>query len=271
MRFDRKTNPRAEMPFLDHLEELRWRIIWSAIAVAAGAIIGFVLVVRFDVLGLLVAPVRPYVEGAKLPYLSPADPFWVTLQLALVIGIILAFPVVAYQFWAFFAPALEAHERRAIVPSLYLGLVLFVAGVAMAYFVALPVALRFFTSFQTRSLEPLIVIGPYLGFVTKLLIAFGVVFELPVVVLVLTTLGLVTPQFLASKRRHAVVAITILASAITPGDVITLTLLMMVPLMLLYELSIVLSRLAYRRRRARREQAEPLAGAPPVGAVEARS
>lgn len=257
------------MPFLEHLEELRWRIIWSALAVAVGAVLGFILVVRFDVLGLLVNPVRPYVSADKLGYLSPADPFWVTLQLALVVGLLLALPVAAYQLWSFFAPALEKHERRAIVPSLYLGLVLFAAGVAMGYFVALPVALRFLMSFQSRSLEPMIVIGPYLAFVTKLLVAFGAVFELPVVILVLTSLGLVTPQFLASKRRHAMVGITILASAITPGDVVTLTLVMMVPLMLLYELSILLSRLVYRRRQ-RREEAR-FAAAAPVGAVEARS
>lgn len=270
VRVDRKTNPRAEMPFLDHLEELRWRIIWSALVVAIAAIVGFVLVVRLDVLGILIAPVRPFVQQEELGYLSPADPFWVTLKLALVVGLILAFPVVVYHAWTFFSPALERHERRAIVPSLYLGLVLFAAGVAMGYFVALPVTLRFLMSFQAQTLEPMIVIGPYLGFVTKLLLAFGAVFELPVVVLVLSSLGLVTPQFLASKRRHALVGLTILASVITPGDVITLTIVMMLPLMLLYELSILLSRMVYRRRRRREdEEAGEAPPAAPVGAVEA--
>ncbi|MBI4519718.1 MAG: twin-arginine translocase subunit TatC [Gemmatimonadetes bacterium] len=252
----RSVNPRGEMPFLDHLEELRWRVIWSLIALFAGLIIGLIIVIKLNVLGLLIAPIQPYLGSERLSFTSPSDPFWVTLQLALVIGLLLSFPFIAYHLWAFFSPALEKSERQAIVPALYLGLVLFAGGVAMGYFVALPVALRFLMSFQTQALAPVIMAGPYLAFVTKLLLAFGAVFELPVVILVLSVLGLVTPQFLASKRRHALVGITILASVITPGDVIVLTAVMMVPLYFLYELSILLSRIVYRRKRKAEEAAE---------------
>jgi sec-independent protein translocase protein TatC len=239
-----------EMPFLDHLEELRWRLLWSGLAVVVTTIVSFWLVTHFDVLGILTEPIEPFLSGAKLKYLSPTDPFFITLKLAILVGLVLASPIVVYQIWAFLAPALRPSERRAIIPSLYLGVVLFAAGVAMAYYIALPVTLQFTMGFQTESLEQAIVIGEYMSVVTRMLLAFGIVFEMPVVILILAVLGLVTPEFLASKRRHAIVGITALAALITPGDVITITILMMLPLVLLYEFSIVMARLVTRRRQA---------------------
>ena len=241
-------SPAAEMPFFDHLEELRWRLFYVVIALAIGAGIGFWVVMEYDVLGVLIDPIKPFLGDSRLKYLSPTEPFVITLKLGILLGFVLAAPIIIYQIWAFFAPALLPSERRVIIPSLYLGLVLFAAGVAMAYTIVLPVTLQFTMSFQTESLEQAIVVSAYLAVVTRLLLAFGVVFELPVVVLILSALGLVTPEFLASKRRHAIVAIAVLASVITPGDVLTVTLMMMIPMFLLYELSIVLSRLVVRRR-----------------------
>ncbi len=237
----------AEMPFLDHLEELRWRMLYSLIAVAIATGLGFYLVTHYDVLGILIEPIRPFLGDSRLKYLNPMDPFFITLKLAVLVGLLLASPVVIYQAWAFFSPALLSSERRAIIPSLYLGLVLFAAGVLMAYYIVTPLALTFSMGFQTASLEQSIVIGEYLGFIIRLLLAFGIVFELPVVVLILSLLGLVTPEFLSTQRRYAVVIITILSCMITPGDVGS-SFLMMVPLFILYEISILLSRAVTRRR-----------------------
>ncbi|MDA0328534.1 MAG: twin-arginine translocase subunit TatC [Gemmatimonadetes bacterium] len=260
---------KGEMPFLDHLEELRWRILWSIIAVVVGSIIGFALVYYFNVLELLVMPIREAYDDPdlKLIFLSPADPFFVTLRLAIYGGFLMAFPILVYHTWSFLSPALEQTEKRAIVPALYLGLLLFIAGVALAYFAALPVTLEFFKAFLTDSLEGTLEINATLGFIVKMLFAFGAVFELPIVILALSLMGLVTPSFLRTKRRHAVVLITVLASFITPGDAITLTIMMMFPLVLLYEFGIFLSAGVYRRReKAERElEANP---EPPAGAVE---
>jgi sec-independent protein translocase protein TatC len=244
------------MPFLDHLEELRWRILWSLLAVAVGAVVGFGLVYYFDVLGLLVHPLRvAYADPEyKLINLSPADPFFITLKLGLVVGLLLAFPIVVYHIWSFLSPALEDHEKRAIIPALYLGLVLFCAGVSLAYFVALPLTLAFFQNFQADFLEEQLEVTKTLAFITKLLLGFGIIFELPVVVMVLSALGLVTPEFLKSKRRHAIVIITVLASILTPGDVITLTVMLMIPLFFLYEFSIYLSKVIWKRKKAREEE-----------------
>ncbi len=247
------------MPFLDHLEELRWRILWSILAVVVGAVIGFLLIRYFDVLQLLIEPIRAATDDPDfdLIYLSPADPFFITLKLSVVVGIILAFPIIVYQIWSFLSPALEKHEKRAIIPALYLGMLLFCAGVALAYFVALPVSIVFFQTFEGGLMRAEYEIGKTLALITKILLGFGIIFELPVVVMILSALGLVTPEFLRSKRRHAIVAITIAASFLTPGDVITLTVMLMVPLFFLYEFSIYLSRLIWARKRAGEKEEDP--------------
>lgn len=238
----------AEMPFLDHLEELRWRLIWSLAAALVGAIVGFGIVYQFGVLDLLTAPLEPYLDGRKVSYLSPTDPFFMTLKVGIITGLILVSPIIVYQIWAFLSPALRPEEKRAIVPALYFGLVLFAGGVTMAYYVVLPVTLGFLLGFQSETLEPAITVTAHLSFVVRLLLAFGLVFELPIVILVLAVLGVVTPQFLAEKRRYAIAAIAIISSVITPGDVITVTIMMMVPLIALYEVGIVLARMVYRKR-----------------------
>jgi len=254
------------MPFLEHLEELRWRILWSVLSLITGAVAGFVLVQRYNVLELLVKPVRPYLADGKLLYFSPADAFFVTLKLGLLVGIILTFPILVYQVWAFLSPALEKREKRVIIPSLYLGLVLFAAGVAMAYFVALPITLKFLVGFQTAFLEASYEINAYMGFVLKLLISFGAVFELPVVVMILSVLGIVTPELLRKNRRYAIVIITIVACVLSPGDFVLLSLLMMAPLVLLYEFSIVLSRMIYRRK----DENTITSQDPPEGAIQVK-
>ncbi|MDH3206994.1 MAG: twin-arginine translocase subunit TatC [Gemmatimonadota bacterium] len=267
----RHRNPKGEMPFLDHLEELRWRILWSILAIVIGTGIGFALVVYFDVLELLVLPVREAWDdpNLRLIYLSPADPFFVMLRLAIYCGLILSFPIIVYQIWVFLSPALEKREKRAVIPALYLGLLLFIAGVALAYFAALPVTLEFFQNFLNTSLEGQLEINKTLGFIVKMLLAFGAVFELPIVIMILSALGLVTPAFLRAKRRHAIVLITILASFITPGDAITLTVMMMFPLLLLYEFGIFLSVGIYRGKRKRAEEYEASLDGPP-GALESQ-
>lgn len=260
----RNRNPRGEMPFLDHLEELRWRIFKGVGALFLGAGLGFWLIQRFEVLRLLVEPVSQYLPDGRLIYLSPVDPFFFLLKTSVLVGVVLAFPILLYQVWAFLSPALEKREKRVIVPALYMGLVLFSAGVLLAYEVALPVSLRFLNGIQIDFLQASLTANDYLSFVLRLLIAFGLIFELPVVVLILSVLGVVTPEFLRSKRRHAIVVITIIASLLSPGDLLMVTVIMMIPLIFLYEFSILLSRMVYRKR----EKALEPEASPPPGAVE---
>lgn len=262
-------NSRGEMPFLDHLEELRWRVFKALGALVVATIIGFVLVQRFQVIDLLVEPSRPYLpEDGRLAYFSPVTPFFFILKLSVLAGIIMSFPIVLYQVWAFLAPALEKREKRLIVPALYMGMVLFAGGAFLGYEVALPVSMRFFTGIQTDFLYAVLGADEYLSFAVRLLVGFGIIFELPVVILILSVLGLVTPRFLRTKRRHAIVLSTVAASLLSPGDVITVTVLMMVPLIFLYEFSILLSVLVTRGRDQDDNRIQPDA-APPEGSVEA--
>jgi sec-independent protein translocase protein TatC len=251
------------MPFLDHLEELRWRIIWSLVAVVVGTVIGWFLVTRLDVLGVLIAPIVPLLGDSKLGYLSPTDPFFITLRLALTVGVLLALPIIVYQVWIFFAPALMPEEKRAIVPALYFGLFLFLLGVTAAYFVVLPIMFQFFAQFQQASLQQTIVIGAYLSVVVRTLLAFGIAFELPVLILVLAALGVVDTTTLRKGRRWALVLITIGASLVTPGDILT-TVFLMGPLLVLYEVGILMARVV-ERRRAKAAAAEAAKSAEPQG------
>jgi sec-independent protein translocase protein TatC len=250
------------MPFLDHLEELRWRILWAVIALIVTTALSMAIVMNFDVVGLLKRPIDPYLvaEGGKLVYLGPTDPIFIIIKIALSMGFILSSPIIFYHVWSFLSPALLPRERRAIVPALYLGVILFAAGVMLAYFVAVPFTLKFTMSLLDDSLAPQITAGLYFSFVLKLLLGFGVLFEMPVVVLILTSIGLVTSKFLRSKRRYAIAGMAVAAALITPGDAITATLVLMGPLLLLYELSIGLARLV-ERNRERSTEAEAISEA----------
>ena len=256
------------MPFLDHLEELRWRILWAILAVAVGCAAGLVLVFKFDVMAILLQPGRSLFGDDWLPLaLSPADNFFFPLKTGLLIGLVLASPILVYEAWAFLAPALEPREKRTIVPALYLGLVLFAAGVAMAYFAVIPISLRFLVGIGGSFLAQEWTANLYFGFIVQITLAMGVVFELPVAILALSALGLVTPRFLRSKRRHALVAGMIVASVISPGDMILATALMTGSMVLLYEFGIFLSAIVWSRRDERDDRRKKV---PPEDSVAGR-
>lgn len=237
----------AEMPFLDHLEELRARLIWVAVAVLTLSVGGFFIVTELDVIGLLKRPITPLVPEGMLLFTSPTEPMAVTLKLSFVVGIVLALPIIVYHTWAFLSPALFEREKKALVPALIGAFVLFLLGVAMAYFLVLPLGLRFLLGFQTQALSPIITIGEYLRFATRLILAFGVIFELPLVTLMLSLLGIINAGTLRRYRRHAIVGVASLSAILTPADVGTM-LMMMAPLLVLYEISILLVAAVDRRR-----------------------
>lgn len=251
MSWRERASSAAEMPFLDHLEELRSRLIWIGGSVLGLSIGGFFIVSEFDVIGVLKRPITPLIPEGQLLFTSPTEPMMVTLKLSFVVGFILALPVVIYHVWAFLAPALFQREKKVLVPTVAGGFVLFLLGVAMAYFMVLPLGLRFLLGFQTQALSPIITIGEYLKFATRLILAFGLIFELPLVTLLLSILGLISAQTLRNYRRHAIVGIAMVSALLTPADVGTM-LMMMIPLVVLYEVSILVVAVVDRRRIADR-------------------
>ena len=167
----------------------------------------------------------------------------------------LVFPFLTYQAWRFLSPALYENERRFAVPSIAIGTLLFMGGVAMAYFVVLPLGLKILLGFYRDQLTPVIMIGEYLNFATKLILAFGLIFEMPVVLVFLSMIGVVTPAGLAKYRRHAIVVMAVISAILTPADPYTM-LAMMAPMLILYEASIIMARMLGTRRANRRELAD---------------
>ena len=245
----RFTQPKGEMPFLDHLEELRWRILWSAIALAVGSVIGFFIVQWIDLINLLMQPIQPHLEGERLVFTRPTDAFLLRLKLSVLVGALVAAPVIVWQIWAFLSPALYEHERRRIVPATIAGVGLFLAGAWMAYLWILPAVLRIMLSprFLGEALEPLITAGEYFSFATQIIVAFGLVFELPLVMVMLAALGLVSPRFFARHRPYAVLVGSVVAAFVTPPDIFSM-LMMLGPIILLYEIGIGLGKLIWKRR-----------------------
>jgi sec-independent protein translocase protein TatC len=238
----------AEMPFLDHLEELRWRIIYSLAALVVGVVVAFVVVLHFNLLTWMQGPMLPYLHGRRLVYTHPGDGFSILMQTAIIVGIVIALPVILYQVWAFLSPALHRHEKRIAVPVILGAVLLFIAGAALAWYFVLPMTLKFLSGLGDESFDQMITVSEYFGFVSSMVLAMGVVFELPIAVLLLSAFGLVTPKFLAKFRRHAILASYVAAAIITPGDLFVTSVALMIPLYLLYELSIVLSYLVFRKR-----------------------
>jgi sec-independent protein translocase protein TatC len=238
----------AEMPFLDHLEELRWRLIKALGALALTVILSFIALTQIDLIGIMARPILPLLNGHKLIFTHPTDSFSIYMTMSLTLGVVAALPVIAYQLWAFLSPALYRHEKRVVIPVAVGAVLLFVCGVGVSYFGVMPLALRWLLAFQTASMEPMISGLEYFDFLFTMSLAFGLCFELPIVILALTALGIVTPMFLRKYRRHSAVLCTFIGAFLTPGDLVWTTIAMAVPLYLLYELSIFLSTIMYRRR-----------------------
>jgi sec-independent protein translocase protein TatC len=239
----------AEMPFLDHLEELRWRLFRSAVAIAIGIGTSFTLLVtkKIDVVEFLSRPIKPFLHR-PLMVTHPGDLFQVVMDVSITLGLVLASPVIVWQVWGFLSPALYKHEKKVVIPALAGAAALFLAGMALAFEYVIPVTLGFFMSFQSEAAEIVPTVSAYMGFVISMCVAFGAVFELPIVIVLLTALGIVQPAFLAKFRRHAFVGCIIASALITPGQDPTTLVLLTIPLYLLYEVSITLSRLVKSRR-----------------------
>ena len=252
----------GEMPFLDHLEELRWRIIWSLAALVVGVGVGFFVVIKYNILTWMQGPMLPYLHGRRLVYTHPGDGFSIMMQTSILVGIVVALPVIIYQVWLFLAPALHRHEKRVAVPVILGAVLLFIAGAALAWYFVLPLTLKFLSSVGDEAFDSMITASEYFGFVSTMVLAMGAVFELPIAVLLLSAFGLVTPHFLSKFRKYALIGSYVVAAIITPGDMLVGSVALTVPLYLLYELSIGLSWMVFRARTKKRlaeEAAEAVA------------
>lgn len=232
-------NQGDKMSFTDHLGELRKRLIW----VVAAFIIATVIAFYFSefLLDIITVP------ADDLHYISPAEAFLTQLKLAIIAGLILSLPVILYHIIAFVLPALEPSEKRYLFVFLPLALILFSLGVLFAYFIILPLAYEFFINFARDDLLPVITVQSYVSFALGLLLPFGLVFQLPLIVTILSNLELITPEFMRANRKIAILITFLIGSLLTPPDLISQGLLAG-PLIILYESSIGISKMIYRRK-----------------------
>lgn len=241
---DQPISGEKEMSFLDHLEELRWRILKAVLSVLAGAIIA-AFFSDFLVEQVLLGPLLKV--GLKPQVLAPYGIMLTYMQVVIVAGIILSMPVILYQLWQFVAPGLMPNERQYAWWIVFFTSFCFLAGIAFAYFILVPTALKFFSTFGTDIFQLNVAINEYISFILSLILGAGIVFELPMVTYFLSKLGLLTPAFMRKYRRHAIVAILIISAIVTPTpDVLTQSLLA-APMIILYEVSIYISKVAQRK------------------------
>jgi sec-independent protein translocase protein TatC len=230
-----------KIPFTGHLEELRRRLIICFVAVG----IGFVLSYGFKekLFQILTRPLIGVMQtGDKLIFTGLPEAFFTYLKVAFLSGLILAAPVIFYEFWMFVAPGLYKKEKRLMVPIVFLSTLFFVGGSFFGYFIVFPYGFKFFLGFASETIQPLPSMREYLSFASKLLLAFGLVFELPLVITFLAKLGIVSVSFLKKNRKYALLLFFVGAAILTPPDVVT-QIMMALPLMVLYEISIVGARI----------------------------
>jgi len=228
-----------QMGFLEHLEELRGRIIKSLVS-----IILFSIVAYFFSEKLIDFVSKPIPE---LYFMSPTEAFATRIKLSLIAGIIASVPVIFYHLWQFVVPGLFEREIKMVIPVVLSSTIFFLIGATFCFLFVLPLSIKFLLGFGTEKLKPMIKIGDYISFVSYLILAFGAVFELPVICYFLGKIGLITPQTLTKGRRYAIVGMLVLASLITPPDMFS-QLMLAGPLYFLYEVSIVVVRIVQRRK-----------------------
>ena len=235
-----RRDPERTLSYVEHLSELRHRLLLSTLAVVAASVGAYSF--RESLVDLVLRPVA----GVPFVFLDPPELFLANVKIAIVAGLAVASPFVFFQVWMFVRPGLKQGERMIVGLAILFGTLFFAAGVLFGYLVVLPMTLRFFLQYETAAIRASLSFGSYVGFLTSLLLAFGIAFELPLLVLVLARLGLVDAALLARSRRYALLIILVVAAILTPPDVVS-QLLLAGPMLVLYEIGILAARLAGRR------------------------
>jgi len=241
---EEQESPDVEMSFLDHIEELRWRIIYALIGVFVFTIIAWIFIEPM-VEVILLKPARD--ANIPLQNLRPFGQLFLFVQVAIIVGIVASLPNIFYQLWKFIAPALRKHEQRYILWIVFFSTFCFLAGIAFAYFVMLPLAMNFAVQFGTEEISNVFAIDEYMSIIISVMLAAGFIFELPMISFFLSKLGILTPQFMRKYRKHSIVIILVLAAFLTPGGDPVSQIILGVPLVLLYEISIFISKISSKK------------------------
>ncbi len=232
------------MTFLEHLEELRWRIIYSILGIVIGAIVCWIFI-DFLVDVILLKPAQE--SGASLQNLKPFGQLFLYMQIAIIGGVIASVPNIFYQLWKFIAPALKKQERKYILAIVIYSSLCFLLGISFAYFIMLPLTMKFAAQFGSKEIINQFAIDEYMSIIISVMLAAGLIFELPMISFFLSKLGILTPEFMRKYRKHSIVVIMVLAAILTPGTDPVSQIILAVPLVLLYEVSILISKLSIKK------------------------
>lgn len=241
---EKEEEPGVEMSFLDHLEELRWRLIYSAVGIIGGTVVAWIFV-DFLIEAILLKPAME--NELQLQNLRPFGQLFLYVQVAIIGGIVLSIPNLFFQLWKFISPALRKNERKYILSIVVFSSFCFIAGILFAYFVMLPLTFGFAAQFGTEAIKNEFAIDEYMSIIISVMLAAGLVFELPMLSFFLSKIGILTPRLMRKYRKHSIVFILIFAAFLTPGGDPVSQLVLGVPLVLLYEISILISKLSQRK------------------------
>ena len=270
-RIPKKLRPDEKASFMEHLEELRYRLIVCVVAVFVGAIGAFIFKEKiFDFLATPLLEALPP-EDNQLIFTGLYEAFMVYLKASLFAGLLVAVPVILYQIWSFISPGLYAQERKSIAPFVIFSSICFLGGAIFGYYVVFPYGFQFFLGFAGEHIKPLPSMKEYLSFATRLLIAFGVIFELPIFIFFLSKVGIVQVSTLRKGRRYAIPLVFITAAVLTPPDVVT-QVLMALPLIVLYEVGIIVAVLfGQKKKQEEEDEAEEEQGEEEEGEEEKKT
>ena len=254
-----------KMPFTSHLVDLRKRIIISLVFVT----IGFAAAFNYseDIFRFLTFPLRynislgitsPFVQlieknvknNPSLIFLAPAEAFWMHMKVSIITGIVISLPVIFFQIWHFISPGLLHKEKKYVIPFVFITTIFFIVGAAYCFFLVLPFAMGFLLTYKTESMIPMLSVEKYVDFCLKFILAFGAIFELPIVIVFFTRMGFVSPKTLAKHRKYAILLAFIAAAILTPTPDVFNQTLMAVPIIVLYEIGILVSRIFVRKKTA---------------------
>jgi sec-independent protein translocase protein TatC len=242
----KKNEEEGELNFLGHLVELRTRIIWSVVGLIIGCVIAGVFI-EYILEYLILSP--SINVNLRLQNLRPFGQPMLYFKLIFIIGIIISFPFMLYQLWKFIAPGLYVNEKKWVGKITFFTSLCFLAGIAFAYFLMIPTMMKFASTFGTDKIENIIDVNSYLSFITVTLLSSGLLFELPMITYVLAKVGILSPAFMRKYRRHSIVVIMILAAALTPTTDPISMLIFAAPLLILYELSIWIAKIVYKKKK----------------------
>lgn len=235
----------SEMTFLEHLEELRWRVLYALIGILIGTIVTWIFI-DFLVENILLIPAKK--ANINLQNLKPFGQLFLFMQIAMIGGFVLSIPNIFYQMWQFIAPALKKSERKYITLIVIFSTICFLTGVAFAYFIMLPLTLKFAGQFGTTEIENNFAIAEYFRIIISVMIGAAVVFELPMLSFLLSKLGILTPEIMRKFRKHSIITILVFAAILTPGTDPVAQVLLAIPLTLLYEISIMVSKVFQKKK-----------------------